>query len=256
MNIYERINKSYLRLSKGQRKVAQFILEQPNTIAANIASEVGRLAGVSESTVIRFCYAMELSGYLELQTKIKEYVTLQQTITSPKIEKSTSVDEIKGKMLDHVKQISNILQKVDSKQLLNVSNIIKSSRNLFIAGFKGNEEIAKFSHNRMLANKFNVKRIEQEDILNKKIIHSLDEDSAIIIFLEEEKNYDVDDLIQYALENKAQVIIIRDFKKYPYTKYNVTNLYLGVEGALKTIAAYSFITCFVESLGNHKNMVS
>ena len=59
MNIYDFIKSKYLRLSKGQRKVAQFILEQPSTIITNIASEVGRLAGVSESTVIRFCYAIE-----------------------------------------------------------------------------------------------------------------------------------------------------------------------------------------------------
>ena len=84
MSICDNINKRFIRLSKGQRKVAQFVVDNPNVIASQVASEVGRLAGVSESTVIRFCYAIDLSGFSELQEKMKEFVVESGGIPAPK----------------------------------------------------------------------------------------------------------------------------------------------------------------------------
>ncbi|WP_042477048.1 MurR/RpiR family transcriptional regulator [Bacillus ndiopicus] len=72
MSICENIKKRFIRLSKGQRRVAQFVLNDPSIVTTKIASEVGKIAGVSESTVIRFCYAMDFSGYNELQKRMKE----------------------------------------------------------------------------------------------------------------------------------------------------------------------------------------
>lgn len=71
MAFCDEIKRRYIRLSRGQRKVAQFVIDNPNVVATHIASEVGKMIGVSESTVIRFCYVMDLSGYSELQEKIK-----------------------------------------------------------------------------------------------------------------------------------------------------------------------------------------
>ena len=84
MCICEEIKRKYIRLSKGQRKVAQFVVDNPNVVATHIASEVGRLADVSESTVIRFCYAMDLSGFSELQEKIRGYLINKGEIAETK----------------------------------------------------------------------------------------------------------------------------------------------------------------------------
>ncbi|WPK13501.1 hypothetical protein R6U77_07430 [Lysinibacillus louembei] len=72
MSICESIKRRFIRLSKGQRRVAQFVLNDPSIVTTKIASEVGRIAGVSESTVHRFCYAMDFAGYSELQKRMKE----------------------------------------------------------------------------------------------------------------------------------------------------------------------------------------
>ncbi|NLY78727.1 MAG: MurR/RpiR family transcriptional regulator [Lysinibacillus sp.] len=80
MSFSDEVKKRFIRLSRGQRKVAQFIIDNPNVVATHIASEVGKLIGVSESTVIRFCYAMDLSGYSELQEKIREDLSVKKNV--------------------------------------------------------------------------------------------------------------------------------------------------------------------------------
>lgn len=61
------IQQEYNQLSKGQQKVAKYLLEQPGEFAVKLASEIGEQVGVSETTVIRFCYSIKLSGFSELQ---------------------------------------------------------------------------------------------------------------------------------------------------------------------------------------------
>ncbi len=65
------IQEHFQQLSKGQKKVANYILATPHDVALKSAQEIGQSVGVSETTVIRFCYAIELSGYSELQSIIR-----------------------------------------------------------------------------------------------------------------------------------------------------------------------------------------
>ena len=94
MSICDSIRKKYIRLSKGQRKVAQFVIDNPNIIATQVASEVGRQAGVSESTVIRFCYAMDLSGFSELQQKVKDYLVEKEGLVPVTVKAHTEKNKI------------------------------------------------------------------------------------------------------------------------------------------------------------------
>lgn len=64
--IQQAIQHKYQELSKSQRKVASFILKNLQTVGVHSAAYVGEKSGVSETTVIRFCYSIGLSGYAEL----------------------------------------------------------------------------------------------------------------------------------------------------------------------------------------------
>ena len=72
MNLKELIHNRFDGLSKGQKKVASYILDYPRHVALRPAQELGEAIGVSETTVIRFCYSLALSGYAELQKIIRE----------------------------------------------------------------------------------------------------------------------------------------------------------------------------------------
>jgi DNA-binding MurR/RpiR family transcriptional regulator len=79
MNLKELIHRYYNELSKSQKKVASFVMDYPGKIAMASAQEIGATIGVSETTVIRFCYSLELSGYAELQKIIREQLLFQQS---------------------------------------------------------------------------------------------------------------------------------------------------------------------------------
>ena len=70
LNLLQRIEKKSSEFSKGQRRLAQYITENYDIAAYLTASKLGKEAGVSESTVVRFAYQLDYEGYPELQKAI------------------------------------------------------------------------------------------------------------------------------------------------------------------------------------------
>ena len=72
MKLDEVIQQHFQQMSKGQKKVALYVMDNPKEVAVSSAQELGTKIGVSETTVIRFCYSLALTGYAELQKKMRE----------------------------------------------------------------------------------------------------------------------------------------------------------------------------------------
>ncbi|WP_376785292.1 MurR/RpiR family transcriptional regulator, partial [Siminovitchia terrae] len=75
----DKIKLKYHTLSSGHKKVGKYVLDQPQEVAMKSASQLGKVIGVSETTVIRFCYALEYSGYSELQIEVRKYLIFHKS---------------------------------------------------------------------------------------------------------------------------------------------------------------------------------
>lgn len=65
--------------SKGQRRIAQYILESYDKAAFMTASVLGKTVGVSESTVVRFAMELGYDGYPSMQKALQEMVVNRLT---------------------------------------------------------------------------------------------------------------------------------------------------------------------------------
>lgn len=79
MKLKELIQQHYNELSKSQKKVGEYVIDHPKVVAMSSAQEVGATIGVSETTVIRFCYSLTLSGYAALQKDIRQQLLFEQS---------------------------------------------------------------------------------------------------------------------------------------------------------------------------------
>ena len=69
-----RINEKFCKMSKGQKKIATFIIDHYEQAAFMTAAKLGKKVGTSESTVVRFAYALGYEGYPEFQEDLAEWV--------------------------------------------------------------------------------------------------------------------------------------------------------------------------------------
>ncbi|MED2009520.1 MurR/RpiR family transcriptional regulator [Brevibacillus borstelensis] len=74
MSFEQLVKESFTQLSSGQKKVAEYLLENIEKVAFYTAVQIGREADVSETTVIRFAYALGFRGFSDMQAAIQQYV--------------------------------------------------------------------------------------------------------------------------------------------------------------------------------------
>ena len=73
------LQKNESTFSKGQRRIARYILESYDKAAFMTASRLGKTAGVSESTVVRFAVELGFDGYPAMQKALQEMVVNRLT---------------------------------------------------------------------------------------------------------------------------------------------------------------------------------
>lgn len=142
ISIKKKIEQHFSTLSKSQQKVANFVLNNPSFISMHSAAEVGKKAGASETTVIRFCYSVGLDGYVQLQQKWREYLfehntnsTLGNYVASKKALSSEQLcEKVMGQMS---KQIANVAMQIDPQQFHEVTKKIHEAGTIYLIGAGG-----------------------------------------------------------------------------------------------------------------------
>lgn len=76
------IEEVFSSLSKSQQRVAKLILDDAHFVMMHSATEVGKRAETSETTVIRLCHALGFSGFTELQNKLRSSIVSQSSLGS------------------------------------------------------------------------------------------------------------------------------------------------------------------------------
>lgn len=213
MCICESIKKRYIRLSKGQRKVAQFVIENPNVIATQTAAEVGRLANVSESTVIRFCYAMELTGYVALQELMKDYL-LDKTGTVPISTNNLGKQDKQSCsyiMQRDLKGIQDTMQLVSEENFERCVHALNKAESVHILSKDNSCPAANWLGQTLSQLRSDVHLLSTfVDDLSSPKLAMLNEDAILILFV---FNQDLDyfqRFIEFAKVRKAKIVAITD----------------------------------------------
>ena len=80
-NVLQTIRAGMDTFSKGQKRIAAFILDNYDRAAFMTAARLGETASVSESTVVRFAAQLGYDGYPEMQKALQEMIRSRLTST-------------------------------------------------------------------------------------------------------------------------------------------------------------------------------
>jgi Ala-tRNA(Pro) deacylase len=115
MDILSKLQNESHRFSKGQRAIAHYILESYDKAAFMTANTLGKVVGVSESTVVRFAVELGYDGYPTMQKALQEMV----------VNRLTSVQRIEamGDRLGNQDIVSMVIQS-DMEKLRQTAEIV------------------------------------------------------------------------------------------------------------------------------------
>ncbi|MDK9711427.1 MurR/RpiR family transcriptional regulator [Acidaminobacter sp.] len=146
-DLLNRIEKNYIKLSKGQKRIADFILQNYDKVAFMTASTLGDSTGVSESTVVRFANALGYDGYPKLQKGLQESIktkltTVQRFELSKDLEKESSYT--KKVMNADMDNIRRTLDGVDEETMPQIVEEIHNARRVYILGMRSSSVLANY----------------------------------------------------------------------------------------------------------------
>ena len=132
------------RFSKGQRRIAAYILENYDKAAFMTANRLGKLVGVSESTVVRFASELGYEGYPGMQRALQEIVRGRLTSTQ-RIQ--AAGDQLSGDVLGAVLQsdmekLREVVAKADRQEFNRVVDRIQGARHVYILGARSSTFVA------------------------------------------------------------------------------------------------------------------
>lgn len=138
LNLLQRIEKKSPSFSKGQKRLAEYIINNYDIAAYLTASKLGKEAGVSESTVVRFAYQLEYDGYPELQKAIQVIVktnsnSMQRLSLSSKRYEEKGV--LKSVLYTDAERLRDTIQNgIDEEEFKKAVEYINRCQRLFILG--------------------------------------------------------------------------------------------------------------------------
>ena len=130
-----RIRHYYDRLSKVSQKIADFILENPQTVIYMTVLQLAEACGVSEASVVRFCKSISYSGYNEMKINLASESDLGARIIMEDVVPSDDENTILEKVFSHeILALQTTLRKVGKENFSQaVARIAYANRIEFFA---------------------------------------------------------------------------------------------------------------------------
>jgi len=138
-NVIRNIQDNYSRLSKGQKIIAEYMINQYDKAAFMTAASLGKKLNISESTVVRFANALGYSGYKELQRELQELIRNKlTTVQRLNLSEDYSKNEhsIAKVMEKDVENLRKTLSEVDFDKFYNAVEMTLKAKNVYIMGLR------------------------------------------------------------------------------------------------------------------------
>lgn len=133
--------------SKGQRRIATYILDSYDKAAFQTAGALGKTVDVSESTVVRFAAELGFDGYPSMQKALQE-VVLNRLTTVQRIEVTSErlgeQDVVTTILQSDIEKLRTTLENIDREAFDGAVNALLNARRIYILGVRSSAALAGF----------------------------------------------------------------------------------------------------------------
>lgn len=143
--IVDKVREKYDTLTSSEKKVAEYIMSNPTSIALLTSSRLAKEIEVSESTVIRFATQLGFRGYSDLRRALQD--DLREDRTLVKLRDYIEQEGLEQNTFTRIMQmdIENIrlsMKEIDQGSLERALKDILEAKRVYIIGMKGSAAIA------------------------------------------------------------------------------------------------------------------
>lgn len=216
------IDEAMPSLSKGQKRIAQFIENHYDKAAYMTASALGEEVGVSESTVVRFALELGFDGYPALQHSIQETVRMRLTslqrieVANKRLAGASILDSV---LASDAEKIKYTQEHIDRAAFDRAVEDILSARTIYIIGMRSSSALAEFMNyylRYMFENVRLIRTTSGSEIFEQLL--RMGEDDVMIAVSFPRYSSRIVNAVEYAHQTGAKVVSITDSVNSPIAK--------------------------------------
>ena len=178
------INLSNRSLTKGEKKIAEYIISNPEKVSDMSALDLGKALNTSDASVVRFSKNVGFKGFSDLKTYLKIQINSFKKPQNKILEKwnnfqneSDIIDKI---VKSDLKNIESFLFQINTEKIEETVSTILSSRKVFVIGMGCSRGVAQFISWHMKRIGVDVELLQESGIgLLESLVHLKDSDTVL-----------------------------------------------------------------------------
>ncbi len=224
MNLLLLINERMPAFSKGQKLIANYIMEHYDKAAFMTASKLGTTVGVSESTVVRFATELGYDGYPKMQKAMQEMIRDKLTsvqrieVTKSRFGNEDILSAVLNQDIDKIRRTIEETSKEDFQQAVKA---IANAGTIYIFAVRSSAALASFLGYYYSLIFENVKVVSNygETEIYEKLFRISDKDAIIGISFPRYSNAAIK-AMRFARRRGAKVIALTDSMASPLCEHS------------------------------------
>lgn len=233
-----KIRAAYNQFTKAEKKVADFILQNPREVLFMSITDLAEACDVGDTSVFRFCKTMELKGYQEfkmmLSLSLHEADDRDMDQFAGNISLDDSFAELSQKVLNtNVNALTETYSLLDAESFLKAIDVLHEARKVCFFGVGASLLTALKATNKFL-------RIEpkvycmQDSHMQAMVASTMTSEDVAVLFSYSGATKDTIHVAEIAKKAGARIICITRFVKSPLTSFADLVLLCGAnEGPLQ-----------------------
>lgn len=227
-NLLARINRQYPKLSKGQKHLANYIIEHYDKAVFLTAAKLGQEVGVSESTTVRFATQLGYDGFPQFHRALEELVrnrlnSIQRMeFIYGRVPQSEILDTV---LQSDVEKIKMTLEQMDHSAFNLAVDTILGAKTIYIVGIRSCAPLASFLsfYLNLIFDDVRLLHTNSSSEIFEQMIRIGEKDVIIGISF---PRYSMRTLkaMEFANNRKAKVITLTDSVHSPMNLYSSCNL--------------------------------
>lgn len=227
-DLMSRINAQYNGMSRGQKRIANYITDYYDQAVFLTAAKLGEAVGVSESTVVRFAMSLGYKGYPQFQKDLEDNIRgrlIEQQTIQIKNDRAEQDDILRTTLESDIKNLKNTLEDLDNSAFQLAVNMILDARKIYIVGIRSCGSLATALAAQLNLVKEEVVLVNSSDTndIFEQILYITDQDVMVGISF---PRYSMRTLkaMEFANSRSAKVIALSDSIHSPINLYSSCNL--------------------------------
>lgn len=236
-DLFTRIHANYQHFTKAERKVADYILQNPSTVLYMSITDLADACTVGDTSVFRFCRTMQLQGYQEFKMNLAQAINSEDGGTAQfagEITLTDSITDVARKVLGtNINALNETFDLIKPGDIDRAVDMLQKARRIVFFGVGSSLATALEANNKFMRITGKTSCVFDSHLQAMTASLLEPQDLAVIISYSGSTK-DCVEIAKLCKDNQVQVIGITRFSKSPLTHYSDLILLSGAnEGPLQ-----------------------